>query len=215
MITNKYSEGTPLSTIYQPWIDKDFLYNILNSISHMSFLEGATETNEMIFCFSELLRYCTERSDNFPTLKEDLAHIEKYLYLQKIRLAHRLNYSIHLAEDAADFRIPSMVLFPLVENAIVHGIEPNIDGGALSIDVSLRLKSICIIIKDTGCGLNKDTFQAAMNNVDSEEYSSLKHIYDQLKLYYKQGFSLMLQSEKSKGTSIELNIPLLKDLAPL
>lgn len=124
-------------------INPHFLFNTLNCIARIAYFENSHTTEELIYSLSDLLRYNLRQGDQLQTIGAEIDNIEKYLYIQKVRFKNRLEYNINIPEDIKAYRIPYMVIQPIVENAVIHGITPKRDGGKISITAEKYKKEIC------------------------------------------------------------------------
>lgn len=134
-------------------LNPHFLHNLFNSINATLPPENE-KTRELIVLLSDLFRYQNYASQlEYVTIQEELNFIENYLQLMKVRLKERLNYRIEVSADLHGFRIASMLLQPLVENAVTHGIAPKIEPSSLLIKVEKVLNNVAVSIEDTGVGI--------------------------------------------------------------
>lgn len=146
---NLQSELTAIKAQLNP----HFLYNVFNSIS-ASVPPEMEETREMIATLADMFRYILRASkEDFVLLKEEIDFIEKYLSLEKNRFGERLTSEIIIDSDVLNAKIPPMILQPLVENSIKHGLSSLIEGGKISIIVSRNKGKIRFEISDTGVGV--------------------------------------------------------------
>lgn len=147
---NLQSELTAIKAQLNP----HFLYNVFNSIS-ASVPPEMEETREMIATLADMFRYILRASkEDFVLLKEEIDFVEKYLSLEKIRFGERLKTEIIIDSDVVEATIPPMILQPLVENSIKHGLSSLIEGGKIQIKVSRNEERIRFEISDTGVGVN-------------------------------------------------------------
>ena len=133
-------------------VNPHFLFNTLNCIARIAYFEHAPKTEELIYYLSDLLRYNVQNGDSLHTIRAELDNIEKYLYIQKARFQSRLQYTINVPEHIRSCRIPNMVLQPVVENALIHGISPKRDGGKIDIYAENHGDKITIFVVDNGNG---------------------------------------------------------------
>ncbi|MEL7658813.1 MAG: histidine kinase, partial [Bacillota bacterium] len=137
-------------------INPHFLFNTLNCIARIAYFEHSHTTEELIYCLSDLLRYNLKQDDQLHTIGSEIGNIEKYLYIQKVRFKNRLEYEIDIPEKIKSYRIPNMVIQPIVENALIHGITPKRDGGKISIFAEETSKGVVISVMDNGTGFSKE-----------------------------------------------------------
>ena len=134
-------------------LNPHFLYNVFNTIS-ASIPSELEDTRQMIAELSDLFRYQLQASrSELVSLRDEIDFTQKYLDLEKARFQERLQIRIEIEEDLMDELIPPMILQPLAENAVKHGISPLINGGHVSITVQRRAEQIEFIISDTGVGV--------------------------------------------------------------
>jgi sensor histidine kinase YesM len=198
----------------QAQINPHFLFNVLNTIGRLALLEGADKTQEMIYAFSDMMRYTLKKEkNNVVTLKEEMEHVQNYLSIQKMRLGNRLNYSVEVDEMAEDILCPFMTIQPFVENAIIHAIEPNAKGGAVRITADI-LKEIAILkIVDDGKGIPGDRIHKILDGTyeaDGREKNTgigINNANKRLMYYYGVDYGVEIKSELEKGTEITIKIP--------
>jgi sensor histidine kinase YesM len=137
-------------------LNPHFLYNVFNTIN-ASIPEDQEETREMIASLSDLFRYQLRASQqDLVRLEEELAFVKKYLELEKSRFGERLNIEIEVNEALLNRKIPPMLLQPLVENAVKHGISPKIEGGNVLIKIEEKNEKLQFTISDTGVGVSEN-----------------------------------------------------------
>lgn len=187
-------------------INPHFLFNTLNSIARIAYFEHSHTTEELIYCLSDLLRYNLKQDDQLHTIGSEMDNIEKYLYIQKVRFKNRLEYDIDVSENIKSFRIPNMVIQPIVENALIHGITPKRDGGKISIYAEEYNKGIVISIMDNGNGFPKDVLE---NIQQSENKSGLgfRSTDKRLKRYYGERYGLEIVKSDYSGSTVTITIP--------
>lgn len=149
----------------QMQINPHFLFNTFNSISALAVIEEAPNTAVMINKLSGLVRYTMQQIEKTVTLQQELEITENYLFIQKQRFEHRLLYRIQADEDCLALAIPAMVLQPLVENAIIHGIEPQEEGGFLWIRAYCEGGELVLTVEDNGQGMDKEVLEGLSHNL--------------------------------------------------
>lgn len=179
-------------------VNPHFLYNILESINWMAKMKGCNDISDMVTTLGKFLRYSISTKGDIVTIDEDMKQVENYLKLQKMRYGDKFTVKIHIDEEISDKNILKLLIQPIVENAIVHGIEPKIGNGLIIINGYRDDNKICFEIMDDGVGMNnsKSTGEGlGMNNVDKR-----------IKLHYGEeyGLSVGIQYEM---TCIKIIIP--------
>jgi len=133
-------------------INPHFLFNTLNSIS-MLMSSSKEKARAMISQLSDIFRYALDSSrDEVVTLKDEMEFIENYIRIQKVRFQERLNFETDIDEDCNQLKLPPMVLQPLVENAVKHGIDPKDDGGTIRLKVTKNKTAVRFTVEDNGLG---------------------------------------------------------------
>ncbi|MBU5438884.1 PocR ligand-binding domain-containing protein [Tissierella sp. MSJ-40] len=196
-------------------INPHFLFNTLNSIARMAFFEDSPNTEEMIYCLSDLLRYNLKEIEEFPTINSELQNIERYLFIQNIRYKDRLKYYIDVPEELLSYRIPSMILQPIVENAIVHGLEPKAEGGIIYISSEIKKEKIIIMIKDTGVGIPSKKLNYLLTNPEESMGLGVKNSHNRLNTYFGPDYGLRISSVENVETIVEIHFPCFKELSPI
>lgn len=203
----------------QAQITPHFLYNTFDTIIWLAEEEKTDEVVKITKAFSEFLRISLSRGHEWITIAQELDHIKNYLTIQKIRYADILNYEIEADEEILNYKIIKLVLQPLVENAIYHGIKNKRGRGHLKVRANFtdeKKSSIMFTVTDDGAGFTQERL-AQVNDelenatLDAEKLTSVYGLYNvnkKLKLYYgKETEGLVIQSEHNKGSCISFVIP--------
>jgi len=182
-------------------INPHFLFNALNSIS--SLVRSRPETaRELIVKLSNLLRERLQSRDQFVTLREELATIDQYLDIETVRFGPQLRVEKQVEPEALDAIVPSMILQPLVENCIKHGLSRKIGGGTVTLRAFRQNGRSVIEVADNGQGMTPAEFEAAMT-----AGIGLSNVNERLKVTYGDRYELRLTSEEGRGTCARLEIP--------
>lgn len=177
-----------------------FLFNTLNSISAMV-SRDAEETRSMIARLADLLRYTINASKkDFVLLSDEIRFTKSYLELESKRLEDRLMITYAIAPEALSCKIPPLIVQPLVENAIKHGIEPSEDGGVLQLQASTDNGRLMIVVRNTGSG------EGAVKR-DEGSGVGLMNITSRLRLLYGDRASLSTNSPKEGEFEVTLSLP--------
>ncbi len=184
-------------------INPHFLFNTLTSISSLIRTEPET-ARTLITKLSGLLRRLMRSTDHFVTLREELESIDEYLGIETVRFGSQLSVEKHISGDTLDVIVPSMILQPLVENSIKHGLSPKVGGGRITIKTALRNGLAVIEVHDDGLGMSEEQLEhpfavgIGLNNVN-----------ERLRTIYGASCQLKLTSTTGKGTVASVEIPLL------
>lgn len=195
----------------QSQINPHFLYNTLNSISALALLEGAEQTMKMIGCISEIMKYYLKKIDENVTLKEEFKIIENYVYLQKVRFGDRIKFELNYDEGAMGHCVPSMILQPFVENAIIHGLEPLEEKGKLNVRIMDMGSDILLKVEDNGVGINEEILSRFFEKEESIPSSAnrgigVANVIRRLELKYGRNV-VEIKSSKDKGTEVNILLP--------
>ena len=208
----------------QAQITPHFLYNTFDTIVWLAEEEHTDQVVKITKAFSDFLRISLSRGHEWITISQELDHIKNYLTIQKIRYADILNYEIDVDDSLKDYKIIKLVLQPLVENAIYHGIKNKRGRGLLKVSIHYSDEShsaICFTVEDNGAGFTEERLGQVRNelrtgSLDSEKLSSVYGLYNvnkKLKLYYgEQTEGIKIKSESGKGSSISFTIPIFIDV---
>ncbi len=194
-------------------INPHFMLNSLSVIHHLVRTQPETARN-LLLDLSDLFQH-TLRAGDFVPLSRELEHVRAYLALEQARLTKRLNvmWAI-LAEDKLETPVPTLILQPIVENAIVHGIAPKPEGGTVSILVKQSGDDLHIQVVDNGVGFDSATLHGTNSSHPERPSIGVENIDLRLRLLYGEAYHLQVTSTPGAGTTVELRIPVATALAP-
>jgi two-component system LytT family sensor kinase len=182
-------------------INPHFLFNTLASIS--SLIRTQPETaRTLITKLSGLLRRLMRSTDHFVTLREELESVDEYLDIEVIRFGPQLKVVKHISPDTLDVVVPSMLLQPLVENSIKHGLARKVGGGRITIKAAVRDRFTIIEVHDDGLGMSEDRLEHALGGG-----IGLSNVNERLRTIYGANCTLKLTSIPGAGTCASVEIP--------
>ncbi|WP_346887076.1 sensor histidine kinase [Clostridium sp. UBA1056] len=184
----------------QTQINPHFLFNALNAITSCIRI-NPDKARELTINLASYLRYNLELNDEFIDIKKELKQVKDYVEIEKARFGNKLNIIYDI--DDVDVRIPSLLIQPLVENAIVHGILKDKGTGTVSISVKKHNEKVKITIIDNGIGISEDIIERVYSDTMLENKIGLYNVYLRLKLIYGEG---LIIKRLEKGTKIEFYI---------
>ncbi|KJS19104.1 MAG: hypothetical protein VR72_20470 [Clostridiaceae bacterium BRH_c20a] len=189
----------------QAQIKPHFLYNALNSIMGLC-IDQPEKAYNLLGEFSNYLRgkFGLKSMDSPISLGKEIDFIKSYMSIEKARFGDKLEFELNI-EAGQNLLIPPLILQPLVENAVKHGIYPKPDGGKVVISAKTEEKETIISVEDNGIGMSRERITAILTGSSSGQGIGLKNVDERLKLYYGQG--LIIESSPGKGTKIYLKIP--------
>jgi two-component system, LytTR family, sensor kinase len=184
-------------------INPHFLFNTLASIS--SLIRSKPETARMVIVrLSSLLRRLMRSRDRFVTLREELASIDEYLDIEVIRFGPQLKVEKDVDPHTLDLLVPSMLLQPLVENSIKHGLSRKVGGGNVLIRTRRRGSTALIEVVDDGIGMTTDRLEEALRGTSG---IGVSNVNERLRVIYGEGCQLRFRSEMGQGTAVSMEIP--------
>ena len=199
----------------QAQINPHFLFNCLNAGAQLAMLEDAERTGVFLEKMADFFRYNVRKMEDDALLWEEVDAVDNYIYILNVRFAGDINYEKDVDEGIGNFRIPSMILQPLVENAVQHGIHDCMETGKIRMSIHKDGDDLEIIVSDNGAGMTQEMIRSVMagkaRNNGEDRYSTgiaVGNVIDRLELYYKQKDLLTIESEGlGLGTSVHITLP--------
>lgn len=211
--TDKLLKETQLKAL-QSQINPHFLFNILNTISRMAMFENANETIKLIEATSKILRYNLSYKDRFVELNTELDMIKSYVFIQQTRFQDQMSFNFKIGDNLSDIKLPSMIIQPIVENAIIHGLQEKYNGGIINISVD-KEKDFCIInVQDNGKGISKENIHKIFNHeeISGKKTSSsgigIYNVKRRLELYFNRQDLIKINSIVGQGSLVTIRIPI-------
>lgn len=197
----------------QSQVNPHFLFNTLNSIARLAMLENAQKTQEVVISLADLLRYNLRTLGQMVPLSEEIDHIQSYLHIQKTRFGDRVNYKSEISEEVVRFAVPIMTLQPLVENALVYGLEPKVEGGTITIKAYAEGNYVVIKIEDNGMGMSKERLERVRLMEENQSRRGhttgigIPNVFKRLTHHFGNKCQMLLDSVPQQGTQITILIP--------
>ncbi len=203
-------------------INPHFLYNTLETIRMKALTTGDKEAATAIKLLGKSMRYVLENmGTSVTTLGEELNHVDEYMKIQHLRFGDRITYEKKVEEglDLTRYYILPLLLQPVVENAIVHGLDETEEGGRIVVSVCRKTPDetglLLIDVDDNGCGMSEEALNKLRTDIEIRDMSRSKsiglyNINQRLKLHYGEGYRLHVYSEQGTGTRVRLMIPVKK-----
>lgn len=197
-------------------INPHFLFNTLNTISRTARLEQAPTTEKLSLALARLFRYNLKTDDSEVPLQREIKIVNDYLSIQTTRFPDRvaLRWRISPQVDTERLYIPSFVLQPIVENSVIHGLEPKREGGVIRVRIHLHGGMLHIIVSDNGVGMNREAAARLLSGPKDRGHMNgigLNNVRSRLLLYPQASFRLV--SSPGRGTCVHLTLPQLWDAA--
>ncbi|WP_025849541.1 sensor histidine kinase [Paenibacillus ehimensis] len=194
-------------------INPHFLFNALEAIRMEAHLKGENEIARVVRLLGKMMRSSLEVGSGKTTLKEEMEIVRCYLDIQRFRYEDRLNYELVLDPGTEAVMIPPLIIQPLVENAVIHGMDHKEEGTLIRVRAEIRGDRICFVTEDNGAGMAPDRLEKVLGFLnESEEQDGgrigLRNVHVRLQLAYGPESGLTMFSEPGKGTRIEFSIPI-------
>lgn len=194
----------------QAQINPHFLYNTLDSIIWMSEAGQNDEVVEMTSALAKLLRQSISNAHEQVELRQEMEYVRNYLTIQKMRYQDKLEYSIEIEPEVSHVMIVKLVLQPIVENAIYHGIKYKGSKGILRIRAYADGEDACVVIEDDGIGMDETTLRSLFDETKREHKQNgvgVPNVQKRLKLYYGERYGIKYESRLGEGTRAVIRIP--------
>ena len=195
--------------ILQAQIKPHFIYNTLESVIWMCRSGQTEEAAEMTSALAVLLRRSIGSAREIITVEEEINHIESYLVIQKMRYKEKLAYNLDIDPETLSCHIPRLIVQPLVENAIYHGIKIKEKGGFVSITTMADENGLLITVEDDGVGMTEEKIgQLFTDAARTGGGIGVRNVNDRIKTYLGDQYGLTFYSEPDKGTTAMLRLPM-------
>lgn len=191
----------------QAQINPHFLYNSLSLINWMALESDQEEISKITLSLSMFYRTALNKGKNILKVRDEIKNMRSYLDIQLMMHDYEFDVDIQIDEDISDYNILNLILQPLIENAIDHGIDLKTDGrGCIKITGKKQNDEIVLIVSDNGVGMSKEQAESILSN-KSNGYG-VKNVNERIKLYYGEQYHLKIESEIGIGTKVEITIPI-------
>ena len=196
----------------QAQINPHFLYNTLDSVIWMSRAKNNEDVIEMVTALAKLFRIGLSRGKDLISIKEEVEHVNSYLTIQHIRYRNKFSYEVIVPEELHEYKTVKLILQPIVENAIYHGVKNKREKGHISVTGRDCGEFIIFEVSDNGLGMNDEQLKLLkdmLENINSNKIKSLgvKNVSERIKMLFGCDFGLTFYSEYNKGTMVEIKIP--------
>ncbi len=196
----------------QAQINPHFLYNTLDSVNWMLIDREEYDISDIILSLAGLMRYSIEDEHAFVPLEKEVGYVLCYLKIQKNRLEERLEYSVETEESLAAERVPKLILQPIVENAITHGIEPRNRKGRIRIILKDLGDEMLISVEDNGIGMTPEQLnhlREEVPDIEKEGHTGIgvRNVDRRIRLHYGETYGIFIESTYGEGTIVSLRIP--------
>lgn len=200
--------------VVQEQFKPHFLYNTLDTIGWMAREHSADNIVQLVDALTNVFRISLSKGKDYITLQEEIRYISNYLYIQKIRYGPKVIYEISIEPECEGEEVPKLILQPLVENAIYHGVKMKRGDGHLGVKVAREGEErIVLEVEDDGKGMNHEKaeeLEKLLNEPSRPEQNQsfgLFYVKERLRIRYGDNFRVKIVSEENRGTKIAIYIP--------
>jgi two-component system sensor histidine kinase YesM len=204
-------------TALQYQINPHFIYNTIDNFRMKLELEGNYSMAESVTDFGKILRYNINRDSKFTTIKEEIDYIEKYIKLQKLRFGEKIKFKVCSMEEFGDIQIIRFILQPIIENSIMHGMDPSKKELYIQIEFFKQDSHVQIHVTDNGIGIAQHEIECINNRFknskdlesisNTDKYIGLANINARLKLFFGDQYYIRMESKEREYTRTIINIP--------
>lgn len=198
----------------QSQINPHFLYNTLDSIVWMAENGNSQDVITMVTSLAKLFRISISRGKNIISVAQEIEHAKNYLIIQKIRYKNKFEFDIKADEEVLKCRTLKLILQPIIENSIYHGIEYMVDEGRISISAEKYNNKLLFTVKDNGLGMTQDVVDKLLSKEFKKSKGSgvgVKNVHERIKLCFGAEYGIEIESELEMGTTVKLWLPIIED----
>ncbi|MFV0342535.1 MAG: sensor histidine kinase [Anaerocolumna sp.] len=193
----------------QSQINPHFLYNTLDSIRWMAIKGKQFDIAEQIEALSNLFKNALNQGKDLTTLEKEIKHLLDYITIQKNRFGDKIEYVIQVEDNLKSLRVLNLILQPLVENAIVHGLENKLGQGKIFVSVYKKEGHLCFNVEDNGLGTDEELIRYKLAEASGDHtVLALHNINKRIKYKYGEAYGIQFSSEIGVGTKVEIKIPI-------
>lgn len=202
----------------QAQINPHFLYNTLQIMDVIAEAEGIEVISATCQSLSDIFRYSINRGKEVVRISDEIAHVQNYVYIQKLRFEEKFKVVYDIDEEVTDYQIVKLILQPIVENVLVHGMDYKKSCCTIKIRGKKLDNVIILTVEDDGTGMDTPQLEALRASLSEEIVHAevvgsgknsigIKNVNARIKLYYGEQFGLSIESGKGRGTSVKVTIP--------
>ena len=209
----------------QEHIKPHFLYNTLDTIHWMARKEGAEDVSGMVGALSRLFRIGLSKGQDYIPLHSEIEHMTSYMQIQQTRYRDRLQYTLNIPDELRHLFVLKLLLQPLIENAIYHGIKGRRGPGHIRVEARLEHNRLLLTVQDNGAGMSNErlaemqqlleaplaSLEASSPGMTGKSYGML-NVQARLRLSFGDEYGIVLESQEGEGTSVTIIHPLMREL---
>lgn len=202
-------------------INAHFLYNTLEAINSIAAIHKVSRICTMTMALGSMFRYSIKTKSELVSVSEELKHVENYIAIQQIRFDYGFSYEVHISNALREMKVLKLILQPLVENALYHGLNYCRAGDLITVEARQEKNRLFICVTDNGKGMADDALSALQNQLAKKpEFKELgrrhgqsigiKNIHTRISLYYGEYYGLQIFSKIGQGTMVQITLPVLE-----
>jgi two-component system, sensor histidine kinase YesM len=214
-VSELYKKEAELKSL-QSQINPHFLYNTLDSINWLALKYDVPDISTMVTSLSDFFRYSLSKGHNIIPLRDEKKQVESYLEIQKIRFKEKLDYIIDFPPEIMECLTVKLILQPIVENAILHGIEKRRGKGTITITASVNESVIELEISDDGIGADIDELNGLLSTkVDSSKSYGIRNVNERIIRTFGNQYGLIFYGKNPTGVTVKIKFPAIRSLEEL
>jgi len=199
-------------TALESQINPHFLYNTLDSIRWLAIKEKSYDVSDQIEALAEIFRHVLNKGEPFVTIGQEIDFLMNYMFVQKRKYGQRITLIINADPQLQKHKVPKLILQPLIENSIIHGLEQVVQGGTIEVNIEKLDEDIRFVVKDNGAGFDERKIREMMRSPEHLNHVfALKNIDERIKLNYGDRYGLSFTSTINVGTRVEVRIPFIQN----
>jgi two-component system LytT family sensor kinase len=188
----------------QRQINPHFLFNTLNSVASL-IRTNPEQARKVVYRLSNILRRLLRKHENFCPLREELSFIDDYLAIEMVRFGDKLQFTKEIDQDSLDRLVPSMLLQPIIENSIRHGLSSKVDGGTIRVRSRVVEGRLHLTVEDDGVGIPEAKLATLF-----QQGIGVSNVNERLKVLFGEGYRMWIDSRPGEGTTTGIEIPALQ-----
>lgn len=203
----------------QAQINPHFLSNTLNTVKWLANIHNADNIENLISSLIDLLHLSVGKGDELITVREEIKYLENYISIQNYKYCDKFKVRFEIQEDTLDCKLLKFLLQPLVENSIIHGIEPMEGQGLITVKTVIYDEKLVISVTDNGVGIREDEKKDLLDESRRSSKSrfsgiGLSNVDERIKLYFGEQYGIYIESVPYLFTKMEISLPIVRDVSP-
>ena len=197
---------------YQAQINLHFLYNTLNTVRWLANVQKADNIGNLVTSLIQLLHTSISKGDELISIREEIEYVKDYINIQEYRYCDKFKIHFLIEEEILSCKIPKFTLQPIIENALIHGIEPKEGQGLIVVKGQMEDNRVKITVRDNGVGISEDKLKSMFEqerNTNSARFSSIGilNVQERIRLFFGEQYGLSIESSLGLFTTVTISIP--------